>query len=581
MAEKARGSIFYEILIVVFVVGLIFSIVYPSGVWKKEDELQNVCRARMSALNHLEYRYMENTNTFTDSIPKLMKNVFMYPEVVDAIDSSINWDKLVTSKKMAGLIRGLDLPDTLRSEITARLDAGRPLMSLADWDSLELKLIAGLKVAISDSMFQMDSLKFAVDWRSLVGENKFWDIISSDKISARVLNRANRKIQTGKLINEIREWKYYAPLFFGEFKSMLQLAERKDVWNQGQRDQWEPGREEQWMADMDTLSQASRDSLWKQYQVKLWGKNKELLWKDQWKALYAKEKDTWIKENQAVWNRIVEKNWNTERKKRWLKERKAGLPDSLAAIFTSIRDSLWRAERDSIYNNEFAMWEKRNKKQINEIIKNLWESDRRLTWDEEAFTMWVKDNEANPDRLWAYLKAEVWKIEKDVLWRGEERKYNGKISMLKHLNKSVQWQKILGREKVQEIVSGLQLPNSRTMVKLFKNETGKDKSAVYSLGLAPLLNAELLKSVDICPVANAHHIVAIDDTSIVAKFSIKCPIVDTLKTPFISHVDTATGDTINIKLSLPFFEKVFGGGEIRNHGNIDMDGKKSWEKKAR
>jgi len=581
MAERAKGSILYEILIVVFVVGLIFTIVYPSKVWKKEDELQNVCRARMSALQQLEYRYMENTDTFTDSIPKLRENFLLYPDVVDAIDSSINWDQLVTSKRMVELIRGLDLPEALRAKIADRLDEGRPLWSLAGWDSLEFRLVAALNTAMSDSMFQKDSLDAGVDWRALVGENTFWDIISSDQVPKRIFSRANRAIQRGKLINGIREWKYYAPLFYNELSRMIGVAQSKDVWNPKQRSEWESVHKEQWMADMDTLSQAMRDSLWKQYQGKLWEKNKELLWKDQWKSLYAKEKDTWIEENKDVWTRIVEKNWSTDRKKRWLKEKKAELPDSLAAIFSTIRDSLWRAERDSIYNNEFAEWENKNKKQISEIIKNLWESDRRLTWDEEAFGQWIKDKEADPEQLWAYLKSEVWRLEKDNLWRGEEKRYSTKMGILRRLNKSVQWRKVLGRDKVQEIVSNIQLPGSKEMAKLYKKGTGKKKSAVYKLGLAPLLRNELLKDVDVCPVAHAHHIVTVVDTTIVLKVSIKCPIVDTTKTPVVFHVDTATGDTTQIKISLPFVEKVFGGGEIHNHGTIDLEGKKSWEKKTR
>jgi hypothetical protein len=36
-----------------------------------------------------------------------------------------------------------------------------------------------------------------------------------------------------------------------------------------------------------------------------------------------------------------------------------------------------------------------------------------------------------------------------------------------------------------------------------------------------------------------------------------------------------------IPLRLPLGVKLFGGGTIKNHGRIDKNGKKSWDKKTR
>ena len=371
MAERAKGSIFYEILIVVLAAGLIFTITYPSKTWQQQDELQNVCRERMSALQQLEYRYMENTDSFTVDIAALKENVVKYPEIIDALDSTINWDRITTTKTIVNLINGLNLPDQLREEIASRLDQKKPLWALAEWDSLGFRLVDEVDAVMQDSMFNYDSLDVAIDWRGLVGENTFWDILSSEDISRRILNRANLKVQRGKSINEIKEWKYFAPLFHKELVSMIKVAQSKDVWAPSQKEKWEIYRKKQWDAEMDTLPQALRDTVWHKYQEKLWEKNKELLWKEQWKSLYAAEKETWIENNKDVWSRIVEKNWRDQRKKQWIIQKKNELPDSLVAIFATIRDSLWRLDRDSLFTNEFESWKAKNKKEINNIIKNV------------------------------------------------------------------------------------------------------------------------------------------------------------------------------------------------------------------
>ena len=584
MAERAKGSIFYEILIVVLAAGLIFTITYPSKTWQQQDELQNVCRERMSALQQLEYRYMENTDSFTVDIAALKENVVKYPEIIDALDSTINWDRITTTKTIVNLINGLNLPDQLREEIASRLDQKKPLWALAEWDSLGFRLVDEMDAIMQDSMFNYDSLDVAIDWRGLVGENTFWDILSSEDISRRILNRANLKVQRGKSINEIKEWKYFAPLFHKELVSMIKVAQSKDVWAPSQKEKWEIYRKKQWDAEMDTLPQALRDTVWHKYQEKLWEKNKELLWKEQWKSLYAAEKETWIENNKDVWSRIVEKNWIDQRKKQWIIQKKNELPDSLVAIFATIRDSLWRLDRDSLFTNEFESWKAKNKKEINNIIKNLWERERRLTWTGEMHDKWISDQEQNPEKLWDYLKFEVWLIEKDNLWRQEEKKYTMKKGVMYRFNKNIKWKTIIGEDRISEIVDNLNLPDKNKLLSMYKKELKKGqnkKSILYKLGLVSLLRNQLFENMHLCPVAQEPLKITVVDTTIVPKFEIKCPVVDTGKTPFVVKIDTASGDTVNIDLKLPFFKKVFGGGEIRSHGYIDLDGKKSWEKKTR
>ena len=98
MAERAKGNILYEIIIVVLVVALLGSILYPARIWKREAEEELVCRTRLDAIHQLELQYITLTGTYTDSLPKLVQSVTGDEFTSVAIDSMINWDKLVTSK---------------------------------------------------------------------------------------------------------------------------------------------------------------------------------------------------------------------------------------------------------------------------------------------------------------------------------------------------------------------------------------------------------------------------------------------------------------------------------------------------
>jgi len=71
------------------------------------------------------------------------------------------------------------------------------------------------------------------------------------------------------------------------------------------------------------------------------------------------------------------------------------------------------------------------------------------------------------------------------------------------------------------------------------------------------------------------------DTSVVKSFGIRCPIVDSTRTKFALKIDPTTKDTTRIDLKLPVLQALFGGGSIQNHGHIDEEGKKSWEKRGR
>lgn len=69
---KSRGSILYQLLIVVLIAGLVGTILYPKKLWKEEEANTNLCRQRMDHLLRAELLYLSHNNTYTDSIPKLV-----------------------------------------------------------------------------------------------------------------------------------------------------------------------------------------------------------------------------------------------------------------------------------------------------------------------------------------------------------------------------------------------------------------------------------------------------------------------------------------------------------------------------
>ncbi len=70
--EKAKGSIILEILIVILVVALIATIMYPKKVWEEEEQNTKQCRLNMDRILKAELVYQKYHNTYTDSLPELV-----------------------------------------------------------------------------------------------------------------------------------------------------------------------------------------------------------------------------------------------------------------------------------------------------------------------------------------------------------------------------------------------------------------------------------------------------------------------------------------------------------------------------
>ena len=70
--DKAKGSIILEILIVILIVALIATILYPKKIWEQEERNTKLCRTNMDRILKAELVYQKYHNTYTDSLPELV-----------------------------------------------------------------------------------------------------------------------------------------------------------------------------------------------------------------------------------------------------------------------------------------------------------------------------------------------------------------------------------------------------------------------------------------------------------------------------------------------------------------------------
>ncbi len=584
MIKKSKGNFFYEVIIIVLTIFLIWAILYPGKVWKKQENLQKICRSRMEALQQFEYQYFNNYQTYTDSIPKLMENVLNDSTALSRLDSVLNWDMIITKDKLKNLVLQKNLPEDLNKLIMIKLEVGKPLLNLFIWDSLQYRLAYEFKQFISkpDSLRDDEIIDSSVKWNKLLSRGKILDILEDKAPSENIRLYSIRQYRRNKPLSETQYWNQYRSYFHEELKNTIKNTLRKDIWTgeEGKdRDKWEEVMRPQWIMQLDTLSTVKKDSIIEKQKTILWSKRKELIWKEDHNKLWKKEGDKWLEENSEVWKRILDKKWRLERKKKWLETKLTALPDSSQESFKAQKDSLWKTIVDSLKEKEYEQWLADNKNIVKTIKKELFESDTRLTWEENAYREWIANKEKNTEEFWQEIKDLMWKQEKDILWKNEEDKLEIRNFSLKKLDASVHWINILGKEKIVDIVNNLDLPNNEKLWMKIDNAVPKSKSVLYDLGVAALFSNTLLKSVRTCPVVKEDYLVSYVDTTIPPQFEIKCPIIDTTKTKKIMIINPVSKDTTYKKLNISFFEKVFGGRKIHNHGKVNHS-KTNWEQKG-
>ena len=340
---------------------------------------------------------------------------------------------------------------------------------------------------------------------------------------------------------------------------------------------------------MDNWPPDVQDSIWQNSQPRLWDRDKELIWKKERNGLWKQEGARWVEENTASWQRSIVQKWQQDRKKEWESENLSSLPDSLAGAFAAEKDSLWKDVVDSLQAEEYAAWEQSNKKFVTETVRTIWESDRRVSWEGPAREEWLAEKESNKSALWRDIKEELWKSEGPRLWRSEETKLAQKYSAQRRLDQSVAWRTVLGADRVGPLASRLQLPDNQALwneihkrMKIQDKVVGikKKVSMLNEVGVVGLFRNALLDSVDTCPLAHEPYLIEAFVETNINRFTIHCPIVDTADVKFALRIDPVTHDTSRVSLGLSVAQKIFGGGNIKSHGYIDAEGKKSWDRRG-
>jgi len=591
MAERARGNIFYEIIIVILIIGLLGTILYPTMTWNDEEELETVCRTRMETIYLLEYYYQSKYMTYTDSVPAMTKELLSNPDEAAGRDSLIFWDKLVTREQLELLFSQKVFPEDMRAYIRKQFVDGKPIGNLGIWDDLEYKLLNQLRNVLASSDEEIDaSLDQSVDWTALVGgEDYLLNILDTSDIIGSIRRRTQTEIRRGTPLVEARQWARFRPLFLERLRNNLETALREDVWTKEEEDNWEEERRVAWETEMNGLAQGLKDSLWRESRQRFWNKEKELIWKSERNGLWKNEGANWQEENTTAWKRSIVQKWSQDRKSSWETETLANIPDSLVVTFAVEKDSLWKATVDSLQAEEYDDWEISNQRYVQETIRNIWESERRFSWEEGTYEEWVDEKERDMDVLWEDIKEDRWNMQKPRFWHDEESKLGSKISAQQSLNRSVSWVAVLGEDRVLDIVSELQLPDNEGIWKDVADRMKKQAasfsaqgktSALYDIGIVGLFRTQLLDSLMVCPLAHIPYHVNVVDTAVIKRFSIRCPIVDTEGDKIALKIDSVTKDTSEVMIEMPKFQRILGGGTIKVHGAIDEDGNKSWDKRG-
>ena len=87
-AGKRRGSILYEILIVILIGLLLLSLYIPRSIWNEEAENAEKCHKRMLNIWSMETYYKSKTKSFTNSFDTLIQVLKSDPEMMAILDTS-------------------------------------------------------------------------------------------------------------------------------------------------------------------------------------------------------------------------------------------------------------------------------------------------------------------------------------------------------------------------------------------------------------------------------------------------------------------------------------------------------------
>lgn len=184
--EKAKGSIYFEIVIVILVLVLVGSIVYPKKLAEQESSNIEVSRFRMDQLQKSGLQYQKYHGVYTDTLSNIIDFIRTSPEYAHYIDSVVigGLDSILTTlnkfKEEEGLIREL-IPQATDSVM---IDSVYKMQNDVKFES---RILAGFVEYVHDRMKSLpnmpmddlisafliiDSKKFTIDMEIVKNSTK-------------------------------------------------------------------------------------------------------------------------------------------------------------------------------------------------------------------------------------------------------------------------------------------------------------------------------------------------------------------------------------------------------------------------
>lgn len=135
-AASPKGSIVYEIIIVILSVALIATILFPKALWKQEARNEKLCRERMEHILSAELLYLMEHNDYNDTLKT----------VVDFIKNDTTGARLLTYLKIDSAL-SLQTINNLRNDdsVSVTIDSLRAYCKRAVIDTVDQFIIDSLR----------------------------------------------------------------------------------------------------------------------------------------------------------------------------------------------------------------------------------------------------------------------------------------------------------------------------------------------------------------------------------------------------------------------------------------------------
>ncbi|MFC1558408.1 type II secretion system protein [candidate division KSB1 bacterium] len=132
---KRSGSLIYEILIGLLVIGIILSLFIPKQIWKSEAEYEEKCQSNLTNIWTLETYYKQKTNSYTSSIESLVSVLRSDPEIMALVDTSYSMQYIAEDESLTVIYNMpidsiLACPHTGLPYVITLADSGTPVITI-------------------------------------------------------------------------------------------------------------------------------------------------------------------------------------------------------------------------------------------------------------------------------------------------------------------------------------------------------------------------------------------------------------------------------------------------------------------